>query len=54
MKNDQLSIVRKIMEAGFGNIDLSITDQYVSDRFIEHRFAVTMQLGVFNKKEPVS
>src|SRR5680860_280715 len=39
MENDQLSIVRKIMEEGIGSADLSIIDQHVSDSFIEHQFA---------------
>jgi len=38
MKNDQLSIVRKIIEEGFGAANLQIIDQWVSDDFIEHQF----------------
>ena len=38
MKDLHLSIVKNIMEEGFGNRNLQIIDQYVSDGFIEHQF----------------
>jgi predicted ester cyclase len=38
MKNTSVSIIRQVMEEGFGNANLSIIDQYVSDNFIEHQF----------------
>jgi predicted SnoaL-like aldol condensation-catalyzing enzyme len=37
MKNDQLSIVKKIMEEGFGNANFQSIDQYVIEDFIEHQ-----------------
>ena len=45
MKNDPLSIIRIIMEEGFGNANLLVIDQYVSENFIEHQF------GAKNGKE---
>lgn len=39
MKNEHLSIVRKIMEEGFGTVNHSLIDQFVIDSFIEHQFA---------------
>jgi predicted ester cyclase len=45
MKNENLTIVRRIMEEGFGEANLKIIDQYVSENFIEHQF------GAKNGKE---
>jgi predicted ester cyclase len=45
MKNDSITTVKKIMEEGFGNANLHVIDQYVSNDFIEHQF------GAKNGKE---
>ena len=37
MENDQISIIRKIVEEGFGEENLSVIDTYVSDDIIEHQ-----------------
>ena len=38
MKNQNLFIVQKIMEEGFGNANLTVIDRYVNDVFTEHQF----------------
>lgn len=39
MKNDRLSIIRKIMEEGFERANFEIIDRYVSENLIDHQFA---------------
>ncbi len=38
MKNEHLSIVKSIIEEGFGKARLQVINQYVSESFIEHQF----------------
>ena len=37
MENNNLEIIRKIVEEGFGKEDLSVIDHYVSDAVVEHQ-----------------
>jgi predicted ester cyclase len=38
MENNQLSIIRKVIEEGFGKGDLSVIDRYMSNDITEHQF----------------
>ncbi len=38
MNNEKLNVLRQVIEEGFGNVDLYIIDQLVSDNLIEHQF----------------
>ncbi len=40
MQNNQLYIVRKIMEDGFGKANFQLIDECVRDNFIENQFGV--------------
>ena len=38
MKGENMAIVKILMDEGFGQANLKVVDQYVSERFIEHQF----------------
>ena len=40
MVNEKLNILRQVVEEGFGNADLYLIDQLVSDNIIEHQFGM--------------
>jgi predicted ester cyclase len=40
MENEKLSVIRKFVEEGFGNADLYVIDQLMSDHCLEHQFGM--------------
>jgi len=40
MENEQLNVLRQVVEEGFGNADLYIIDQMISDDYLEHQFGM--------------
>jgi predicted ester cyclase len=38
MENNKLHVLRQIVEKGFGNADLQVIDQLITDDWIEHQF----------------
>ena len=40
MENEKLSVLRQVVEEGFGNADLYIIDQMISDNLREHQFGM--------------
>jgi predicted SnoaL-like aldol condensation-catalyzing enzyme len=40
MENEKLSVVRQMVEEGFGNADLYVIDQLMSENCIEHQFGM--------------
>jgi predicted SnoaL-like aldol condensation-catalyzing enzyme len=40
MENEKLSVVRQVVEEGFGNADLYLLDQLISENCIEHQFGM--------------
>lgn len=40
MENDKLSIIRHVVEEGFGNADLYVIDQLMCDNYHEHQFGM--------------
>ena len=40
MENINLSVLRQVVERGFGNADLSVIDKLISDKNIEHQFTL--------------
>jgi predicted ester cyclase len=40
MENEKLSVIRKFVEEGFGNADLYVIDQLMSDFCLEHQFGM--------------
>jgi predicted SnoaL-like aldol condensation-catalyzing enzyme len=38
MGNNKLHVLRQIVEKGFGNADLHVIDQLITDNWIEHQF----------------
>ncbi|HMH32793.1 MAG TPA: ester cyclase [Puia sp.] len=40
MENEKLSVIRKVVEEGFGRADLSVIDQLMGDNCIEHQFGM--------------
>jgi len=40
MENEKLSVLRQVVEEGFGNADLYIIDQKISDGCKEHQFGM--------------
>lgn len=40
MENKKLSVLRQVVEEGFGNADLYIIDQMISDNCREHQFGM--------------
>lgn len=40
MENEKLSVLRQVVEEGFGNADLYIIDQKISDNCKEHQFGM--------------
>jgi len=43
MENENLSVIRKFVEEGFGNADLYIIDHLMSENCIEHQFGMSGQ-----------
>lgn len=40
MENNKLNVVRQVVEKGFGNADLDIIDQFITDDWTEHQFSL--------------
>ena len=40
MQNEKLNVIRQIVEQGFGNADLYVIDQLISDDYTEHQFGM--------------
>ena len=40
MDNSNLNLLRQVVEEGFGNADLYVIDQIMSDRLVEHQFGL--------------
>ena len=40
MENEKLSVLKQVVEEGFGNADLYIIDQMISDNCNEHQFGM--------------
>lgn len=40
MQNENLNVIRQIVEEGFGNADIYVIDQLMSDSLIEHQFGM--------------
>ena len=40
MENEKLAIVRRVVEEGFGNADLYVIDQLISETCSEHQFGM--------------
>lgn len=40
MQNEKLSVLRKVVEQGFGHADLSVIDQLIDDNITEHQFGL--------------
>jgi predicted SnoaL-like aldol condensation-catalyzing enzyme len=40
MENKNLTVLRQVVEQGFGNADLTVIDKLVSDKNIEHQFTL--------------
>jgi hypothetical protein len=38
MGNNKLQVLTEIVEKGFGNADLEVIDQLITDNWIEHQF----------------
>ena len=46
MENSNLNVVRQIVEEGFGNADLYVIDQLISDSSVEHQFGMDGKEGL--------
>ncbi|MGZ3949272.1 MAG: ester cyclase [Flavisolibacter sp.] len=40
MEEENLNVLRQIVEQGFGNADLYVIDQLVADDYVEHQFGM--------------
>lgn len=40
MENENLNVLKQVVEEGFGNADLYIIDRLMNDDYIEHQFAM--------------
>jgi predicted SnoaL-like aldol condensation-catalyzing enzyme len=40
MENEKLSVVRQVVEEGFGKADLYVIDQLISENYVEHQFGM--------------